>query len=398
MTEIRGHVAEGFEAVGDAFESNFELHGDVGAGFSLFVDGEEVVSLTGGVADADGRPYDEDTLQLVFSTTKGATAICAHLLAERGLLDLDAPVVEYWPEFAAAGKGDVPVNWLLSHKSGLVDVDRTMSLDEALDWDSVTKALAESAPLWEPGTQHGYHAITYGFLVGEIIRRISGKSIGEFFADEVAAPLGLDFWIGLPESEQHRVAPLIPMSSIPEPMMLAEEGPATDEAPLSLIAMLEQFLGPDNLIGRALTAPGGAFAEEHAWNEPSVRAAQIPAANGVTNATSLARMYSSLVVETDGVRTLQPETVDRAIVPQVSGPDSVLMFPIPFALGFMTHSDFSPFLSGRSFGHGGAGGSLGFADPDRRIGGGYVMNKMHMGLTGDPRNIALLDAVERSVA
>ncbi|MFM7509042.1 MAG: serine hydrolase domain-containing protein, partial [Actinomycetota bacterium] len=122
MTEIRGHVADGFEAVGDAFESNFELHGDVGAGFSLFVDGEEVVSLTGGVADADGRPYDEDTLQLVFSTTKGATAICAHLLAERGLLDLDAPVVEYWPEFAAAGKGDVPVNWLLSHKSGLVDV------------------------------------------------------------------------------------------------------------------------------------------------------------------------------------------------------------------------------------------------------------------------------------
>jgi len=398
MTEIRGHVAEGFEAVGDAFESNFELHGDVGAGFSLFVDGEEVVSLTGGVADADGRPYDEDTLQLVFSTTKGATAICAHLLAERGLLDLDAPVVEYWPEFAAAGKGDVPVNWLLSHKSGLVDVDRTMSLDEALDWDSVTKALAESAPLWEPGTQHGYHAITYGWLVGEVVRRVSGRSIGQFFAEEVAAPLGLDFWIGLPDSEQHRVAPLIPMSSIPEPMMLAEEGPATDEAPLSLIAMLEQFLGPDNLIGRALTAPGGAFAEEHAWNEPRVRAAQIPAANGVTNATSLARMYSSLVVETDGVRTLQPETVDRAIVPQVSGPDSVLMFPIPFALGFMTHSDFSPFLNGRSFGHGGAGGSLGFADPDRRIGGGYVMNKMHMGLTGDPRNIALLDAVERSVA
>lgn len=398
MTEIRGHVAEGFEAVGDAFESNFELHGDVGAGFSLFVDGEEVVSLTGGVADADGRPYDEDTLQLVFSTTKGATAICAHLLAERGLLDLDAPVVEYWPEFGAAGKGDVPVNWLLSHKSGLVDVDRTMSLDEALDWDSVTMALAESAPLWEPGTQHGYHAITYGWLVGEVVRRVSGRSIGQFFAEEVAAPLGLDFWIGLPDSEQHRVAPLIPMSSIPEPMMLAEEDPASDDAPLSLIAMLEQFLGPDNLIGRALTAPGGAFAEEHAWNEPRVRAAQIPAANGVTNATSLARMYSSLVVETDGVRTLQPETVDRAIVPQVSGPDSVLMFPIPFALGFMTHSDFSPFLNGRSFGHGGAGGSLGFADPDRRIGGGYVMNKMHMGLTGDPRNIALLDAVERSVA
>ncbi len=397
MTDIRGQVAPGFEAVADAFESNFTEHGDVGAGFSLFVDGEEVVSLTGGVADADGRPYDEDTLQLVFSTTKGATAVCAHLLVERGLLDLDAPVVDYWPEFAASGKEQVPVRWLLTHETGLVDTERRMSLDEALDWDTVTEALAESTPLWEPGTQHGYHAITYGWLVGEIVRRVSGRSIGEFFAEEVAEPLGLDFWIGLPESEQHRVAPLIPMSAVPEPMMLAEEGPGSDDAPMSLIAMLEQFLGPDNLVGRALTAPGGAFAEEQVWNESRVWSAQIPAANGITNATSLARMYSSLVAETDGVRTLQPETVDRAIVPQVSGPDSVLIFPIPFALGFMTHSDMSPFLGGRSFGHGGAGGSLGFADPDRRIGGGYVMNKMHMGLTGDPRNIALLDAVDRSV-
>ena len=397
MAEIRGHVADGFQAVADAFESNFDQHGDVGAGFSLYVDGEEVVSLTGGVADADGNPYDDDTLQLVFSTTKGATAICAHLLVERGLLDLDAPVADYWPEFAAADKDRVPVRWLLSHQTGLVDVDRSMSLDEALDWDSVAKALAESAPLWEPGTQHGYHAITYGWLVGEVVRRVSGRDIGTFFAEEVAAPLGLDFWIGLPESQHHRVAPLIPMSGIAEPMMLAEEGPGSDEAPPSLIAMLEQLLGPDNLVGRALTAPGGAFTEEHVWNEPRVWSARIPAANGITNAPSLARMYSSLVADTDGVRTLQSETVDRAIVPQVSGPDSVLIFPIPFALGFMTHSEFSPFLGGRSFGHGGAGGSLGFADPDRRIGGGYVMNKMHMGLTGDPRNIALLEAVDRSV-
>ncbi|MFZ4434491.1 MAG: serine hydrolase domain-containing protein, partial [Microthrixaceae bacterium] len=170
MTDIRGQVEPGFEAVGDAFEANFAEHGEVGAGFSLYVEGEQVVALTGGVADADGRPYDEDTLQMVFSTTKGATAVCAHLLAERGELDLDAPVAEYWPEFAAADKGDVPVSWLLCHKAGLIDTDRSMTLDEALDWDTVTAALAESTPVWEPGTQHGYHAVTYGWLVGEVVR------------------------------------------------------------------------------------------------------------------------------------------------------------------------------------------------------------------------------------
>jgi len=398
VTDIRGQVEPGFEAVADAFRANFTEHGEVGAGFSLYVDGEQVVALTGGVADSDGRPYDEDTLQMVFSTTKGATAVCAHLLAERGELDLDAPVAEYWPEFAAAGKGEVPVSWLLCHKAGLIDTDRAMTLDEALDWDTVTAALAESTPVWEPGTQHGYHAVTYGWLVGEVVRRVSGKSVGTFFADEVAGPLGLDFWIGLPDAQQARVAPLIPMGGGPEPMMLSEEGDGSDDAPQGLIEMLNLFMGPGNLIARALTAPGGALADEQVWNEPRLRAAEIPAANGVTNAPSLARMYSSLVVETDGVRTLQPETVERAIVPQVSGPDSVLIFPIPFALGFMGHSDMSPFVGGRSFGHYGAGGSVGFADPDRRIAGGYVMNKMHFGLAGDPRTAALLAAVDRAVA
>jgi CubicO group peptidase (beta-lactamase class C family) len=397
VTDIRGQVEPGFEAVADAFEANFAEHGEVGAGFSLYVEGEQVVALTGGVADADGRPYDEDTLQMVFSTTKGATAVCAHLLAERGELDLDAPVAEYWPEFAAAEKGDVPVSWLLCHKAGLIDTDRSMTLDEALDWDTVTAALAESTPVWEPGTQHGYHAVTYGWLVGEVVRRISGKSLGTFFADEVAGPLGLDFWIGLPDAQQGRVAPLIPMGGGPEPMMLSEEGDGSDDAPQGLIEMLNLFMGPGNLIARALTAPGGALADEQAWNEPRLRAAEIPAANGVTNAPSLARMYSSLVVETDGVRTLQPESMERAIVPQVSGPDSVLIFPIPFALGFMGHSEMSPFVGGRSFGHYGAGGSVGFADPDRRIAGGYVMNKMHFGLAGDPRTAALLAAVDTAV-
>ena len=393
-----GICETGWEPVRAAIEANFASTGELGCSVAIFHRGRPVVDLVAGWTDQERSvPYTADNLQVVFSTTKGIAATALAMCVDRGLVDYATPVSHYWPEFAAHGKDNITVAQLVSHQAGLYTIDEKLTLDEILDDARIARALADTKPRWEPGTAHGYHALTYGWLVGEIVRRVSGRSIGEFFAEEVAEPLGLDFWIGLPESEQHRVAPLIPMSAVPEPMMLAEEGPGSDDAPMSLIAMLEQFLGPDNLVGRALTAPGGAFAEEQVWNESRVWSAQIPAANGITNATSLARMYSSLVAETDGVRTLQPETVDRAIVPQVSGPDSVLIFPIPFALGFMTHSDMSPFLGGRSFGHGGAGGSLGFADPDRSIGGGYVMNKMHMGLTGDPRNIALLDAVDRSV-
>jgi len=398
MAEIRGTTAEGFEELRDVFTSNFDEHGEVGAGFSLYVEGEKVVDLTGGVAGSDGTAYDESTLQMVFSTTKGATAMCAHLLAERGELDLDAPVARYWPEFAAHGKEHVPVSWLLCHRSGVIDTTARLTLEEALDWETVTAALADSVPAWEPGTQHGYHAVTYGWLVGEVVRRVSGRSLGTFFREEIAEPLGLDFWIGLPDEQQARVAPLIPMGGGEHaPMMMAEEGDGADDAPNGLIAMLEMFLGPDNLAAKALTAPGGALADEQVWNEPRLRTAEIPAANGVTNAPSLARLYASLVGEVDGVRTLGKDTVEKAIEIQVEGPDSVLIFPIPFGLGFMTHSDFSPFMGGRSFGHYGAGGSVGFADPDRRVAGGYVMNKMHFGLAGDPRTAALLACVDRLV-
>lgn len=397
MAEIRGTTAAGFAELADVFERNFTEHGDVGAGFALYVDGEQVVDLTGGVADRDGGPYDDQTLQMVFSTTKGATAMCAHLLAERGELDLHAPVAEYWPEFAQGGKEHVPVNWLLCHKTGLIDTDARLTVEEALDWDTVTAALASSTPAWEPGTRHGYHAVTYGWLVGEVVHRVSGRSLGSFFAEEFAEPLGLDFWIGLPDEQQARVAPLIPMGGGDLSMLMAEEGDGTDDAPSGLIAMLESFMGPDNIIGKALTAPGGAFASEHIWNEPRVRAAEIPAANGVTNASSLARLYGSIVGDVGGRRLLSADTVDRAIEPQVEGADAVLMFPIPFGQGFMTHSDFSPFVGGRSFGHYGAGGSVGFADPDRGIAGGYVMNQMHFGLAGDPRTAALLECVDRLV-
>jgi len=397
MSEIRGTVEAGYEPVREAFERNFVENGDIGAGFCLYVDGAKVVDLTGGVRDTDGTAYDDTTLQLVFSSTKGVTATCAHLLAQRGELDLDAPVADYWPEFSAAGKADIPVRWLLSHQAGLVDVDRAMTVEEALDWTTICDALADSPPLWEPGTGYGYHAVTYGWLVGEVVRRVAGVDFGEFVRREISEPLGLDLWVGLPDDEQHRVSPLINsgMPGLPTPEPAGDADSRTD-AP-SLVGMLDMLLGEGNLLGRALTAPGGAFTDDQVWNEARVRSAQIPAANGVTNAASLARMYAALVSEVDGVRLLDADTLERAIAPQVSGPSTVPLLDIPFALGFMTHSPLSPLLDGRSFGHYGAGGSLGFADPDRRVAGAYVMNAAQLAIAGDARTLGLLAAVDQVV-
>lgn len=397
MSEIRGTVEAGYEPVREAFERNFVENGDIGAGFCLYVDGAKVVDLTGGVRDTDGTAYDDTTLQLVFSSTKGVTATCAHLLAQRGELDLDAPVADYWPEFSTAGKADIPVRWLLSHQAGLVDVDRAMTVEEALDWTTICDALADSPPLWEPGTGYGYHAVTYGWLVGEVVRRVAGVDFGEFVRREISEPLGLDLWVGLPDDEQHRVSPLINsgMPGLPTPEPAGDADSRTD-AP-SLVGMLDMLLGEGNLLGRALTAPGGAFTDDQVWNEARVRSAQIPAANGVTNAASLARMYAALVSEVDGVRLLDADTLERAIAPQVSGPSTVPLLDIPFALGFMTHSPLSPLLDGRSFGHYGAGGSLGFADPDRRVAGAYVMNAAQLAIAGDARTLGLLAAVDQVV-
>jgi len=397
MSEIRGTVEAGYEPVREAFERNFVENGDIGAGFCLYVDGAKVVDLTGGVRDTDGTAYDDTTLQLVFSSTKGVTATCAHLLAQRGELDLDAPVADYWPEFSTAGKADIPVRWLLSHQAGLVDVDRAMTVEEALDWTTICDALADSPPLWEPGTGYGYHAVTYGWLVGEVVRRVAGVDFGEFVRREISEPLGLDLWVGLPDDEQHRVSPLINsgMPGLPTPEPAGDADSRTD-AP-SLVGMLDMLLGEGNLLGRALTAPGGAFTDDQVWNEARVRSAQIPAANGVTNAASLARMYAALVSEVDGVRLLDADTLERAIAPQVSGPSTVPLLDIPFALGFMTHSPLSPLLNGRSFGHYGAGGSLGFADPDRRVAGAYVMNAAQLAIAGDARTLGLLAAVDQVV-
>jgi CubicO group peptidase (beta-lactamase class C family) len=398
MAEIRGNVSPGFEGVRDAFARNFEVNDEVGAGFALYVDGECVVDLVGGTItegdpdDGAAEPYTEDTLQLVFSSTKGATATAAHILVDRGELDLDAPVTEYWPEFGTKGKDSAPVRWLLTHEIGLPDVDRRMSMAEALAWDPVVEALADSEPLWEPGTNHGYHAVTFGWLVGELIRRVSGKGLGEFFADEVAGPLDLDFWIGTPAEQHHRISPLI-MAAAPEGIF-----PVIDGAPVpGLLEMLDMLLGPGNLLGRALSAPGGAFADLEVWNSAEVWQAEIGAASGVTNARSLAKMYAATVGEVDGVRLFSEATTKAAATRQVHGPDSVIIFEIPFGLGYMLDGGLLTLGSPTAFGHYGAGGSLGFADPARGIAGGYVMNKMQLGVAGDPRTAGLLDAVNQAV-
>ncbi len=382
MAQVEGYVEPGFEGVRDAFATNFEQHGEVGAAFALHVGGRKVVDLWGGIADVKtGKPYGEDALQLVFSTTKGATAMCANLLIERGELDVDAPVAKYWPEFAQNGKESIPVRMLLNHEAGLYTVDTPPAYADTLRWDPIVDALAAQKPLWEPGTQHGYHALTYGWLVGEVVRRVSGKSIGTFFHDEFAAPLGLDFWIGLPKEQHDRVAPLVAMDVPDDP---------------AARAMAEQFTGPDTVMGKALSASGALTSPDgdNSFNRPDMWSAEIPAANGITNARSLSRLYASLVGNgVDGKRMLSSKTIENATKVQDEFNDAVLMgMPTRFGLGFMLSSDFAPFGGPKSFGHPGAGGSVGFADPDADLGFGYVMNKMQQNLAGDPRTLTLIKA------
>ncbi|GIU84506.1 MAG: esterase [Acidimicrobiales bacterium] len=377
-----GEVDAAFEPVREAFAENFSAGRETGAALCVYVDGRCVVDLWGGVADsASGRPWERDTLQLVFSTTKGATALCAQLLAARGILDLDAPVASVWPEFAEAGKEGVTVRHLLRHEAGLAWVDRPLSLDEVLAWDPVVRALESQRPAWQPGTRHGYHAVTFGHLVGEVVRRLDGRSLGRFFAEEVAAPLGLDFWIGLPASEHHRVA-----------LLESPEVPFDDPA---VAAVVEQVLGPDTPLGKALFM-GGAFGAGRfdTFNLPEVWSAEIPAANGICDARSLAKMYAACVSEVDGLRLLDDGHVDEIVSDRTEGPDAVLFeMDMQHAGGFMVPTGFVKLGGPRSFGHYGAGGSVGFADPDARVGFGYVMNRMFVGLTGDPRTQTLIDAV-----
>jgi CubicO group peptidase (beta-lactamase class C family) len=383
MTNVQGMVASGWEAVRDAFEANFTDRGDVGAGVAVVHDGQLVVDLVGGHRDAERTvAYTPDTLQLVFSTTKGMTAVCVALCVERGWISPATRVQELWPDLQA----DVTVEQLMSHQAGLITIEPPLALEAALDLAAVTKGLEGTTPDWEPGTAHGYHAITYGWLAGELVRRADPqrRTLGRFFADEVAQPLALDAWIGLPSSEESRVAPMIAAEPITDPAVLG---------------LMEMMMGPTTRGGRALSLSGtfGQFAASSGtqmpWNTPAVRAAEIGAANGITNARSLARMYAATVGPVDGVRLLAADTVEMARAPRVKGPDACLLVETAFGLGFMLDSPFNPMLAPGSFGHPGAGGSVAFADPEAGIGFGYVMNQMQNNLSADPRQGALIEAV-----
>ncbi|HET6634277.1 MAG TPA: serine hydrolase domain-containing protein [Streptomyces sp.] len=389
MTEVHGQVAGGFEGVRDAFTTNFAQHGDIGAAVCVYLDGQPVVDLWGGVADPEtGRPWEHDTLQLVYSATKGATATAAHLLAQRGALDLDAPVATYWPEFAANGKAGIPVRWLLSHQAGLVALDEPVPVADALAWDPMVAALAAQRPQWPPGTQHGYHGRTFSWLVGEVIRRVSGRTPGWFFADEVAAPLGLDFFIGLPPGERHRVSRLV----FQEPDIDIADVPL-ESVPEEFRDVVAAWRDPKSLSNRAFAVTEPAQLD---FNSPEVQAAELPSSNGIGTARSLARMYAALVSDVDGVRLLAPETVAAAAREQAAGPDQVMMIPSRFGTGYMLPSETVPMTGPRAFGHPGRGGSLAFADPEHGIAFAYVMNHV-IESPEDRRAASLVDAVRASV-
>jgi CubicO group peptidase (beta-lactamase class C family) len=414
MTTIDGWVAPGFEPVRRVFEENFESHGEAGAAYAAYHRGRRVVDLWGGTADiTTGRPWEEDTVIVVYSTTKGVTAMCANRLAQEGRIDVEAPVATYWPEFAQAGKEDVTVADLLAHRAGLAWVDGTMTAAEVFAWDPVVEALAAQAPSWPRGTAHGYHATTYGWLVGEVVRRVTGRSLGTYLREEIAGPLGADFYIGLPASEHGRVARLISFIDTlasGDLEVLAggfsgEEGGGMDMAEMMELAKV--YLAPDGPLTKSLSAPGGALADEKIWESPALWSAELPAANGMCDARSLACLYGACVsdVETpsgSSFRILTPEQLDRALEPRTEGPDAVLFgLDLQWGLGFMLNRGLigAAGLGGpKGFGHFGMGGSVGWGDPDAELGMGYVMNRMTMGTTGDLRSFRLMSATYEAAA
>jgi CubicO group peptidase (beta-lactamase class C family) len=375
-----------FSAVRDALSDNFARFGEVGASVAVMVDGRMVVDIWAGNADAAGtRPWERDTIVNAWSCTKGVVATCVQRLVDHGLLDVDAPVAKYWPEFAARGKGDIPVRYLLSHQAGLPAIRKPLPLGAAYDWEMMTTTLAEEEPWWEPGTKHGYHAFTYGWLVGEVMRRASGQSPGTYWRKEIAEPLGLDFHIGLAPEHDARTAECI-----------AAEPPPPGETNF----VMEMLKDPNSMPFRVLANPPDLF-QPGVVNTREWRGAEIPAANGHGNARALARLYGALARggELDGFRVVSAEGIERATVEQASGKDEVMGLNLRTALGFVLSSpDAQMGPNPRSFGHSGAGGSLGFADPDAEVGFGYTMNRMIQPPTlVDPRWGPMIDAVYASL-
>jgi CubicO group peptidase (beta-lactamase class C family) len=351
-TPLGGTCSARFDPLRELFAAKLESGEDLGASVAVNIDGEMAVDLWGGWADeVRTAPWGENTITNVFSTTKAMTSLAALVLVERGELDLDANVAAYWPEFAANGKAGIKVRHLLSHTSGVSGWDQPITLEDLYDWDQSTALLAAQAPWWEPGTDSGYHMLTYGHLIGEVIRRVTGQRLGEFLAAQVAGPLGTDFHIGLPPSEFHRVANVVPPPAAPaDPMQL----------------------DPNSVAFKTMTNP--TMTPETTWTE-GWRRADIGAGNGHGNARSLARLQSAVACggEVDGVRLLSPQTIDRIFEVQSNGIDLVIGIQAKFGVGYGLLPE------GRVCCWGGWGGSLVIIDVDRRITFAYVMNKMAPG-------------------
>ena len=375
--DTQGFCQPDFEGVQQAFEANFDKGLELGASVAVTLDGEPVVDLWGGSASPQGNPWLEDTLVNVYSTTKTMAAFCVLVLADRGEVDLHAPVADYWPEFAQQGKEAVLVSHVMSHSAGLSGFDPPLeSVDALYDWDSICARLAAQAPWWEPGTRSGYHAITQGYLQGEIVRRVSGRSIGQFFREEIAEPLAADFHIGLDPVHDDRVGELVPPTA----------------------GLGDAFTDPDSIAARTFL---GASIDATEPQTSAWRRAEIPAAGGIGNARSVARVHSALACggSVDGVGLLSEAGVARILEEQTRGEDMVLGTPIVFGMGFGLNDPTFPISPNpRAFFWGGWGGSLAIVDLDARLSIAYVMNRMEADLLGDLRGGSIAGAVYASLA
>ncbi len=391
---IDGYVAPGYEGVRDAFVANFEAGREIGAACAAFVGGEKVVDLWGGLRSSKTKePWEEDTMALVFSTTKGVSSIALAHAHARGLFSYDAPMAQYWPEFAQAGKEQVTVRQVLSHQAGLCAIDEPMDLEMLGDPDAVAAAIARQAPAWEPGTRHGYHGISLGWYESELLRLVDpeGRTIGRYFADEVAAPLDLDFHIGLPDDvDRSRVARIEGDWYRTKMIFNIGKLPA---------AFVRDFLNPRSITARTFANPS-VLGMPVRYNDPEMQRIELPASNGIGTARSIARAYGELAIggaalgiDDDTLHALS----DAAVPPTEGRFDEVLRTETTFSLGYAKPWPGFEFGSDRAFGTPGAGGSFGFADPDLGLGFAYVMNRMDFHLWNDPREVALRDAVVASI-
>jgi|SRR6516165_8833199 CubicO group peptidase (beta-lactamase class C family) len=364
---LAGHVAPQFASVCDAFVASFEQNLELGAAVAVYHRGELVVDLAGGLyAPGSKIRYSPETLQPIFSSTKGITALAANMLADRGQLELEAPVVDYWPEFAQAGKFWIPVRCLLTHQSGVLGLDEAISLEQLLDWYVVVEALAAQRPDWESCAMHGYHSMTYGFLVGEVIRRVTGLSVGTYVAQEIAHSLQADLFIGLPKGIEARVAPIHLPELDPQHLRLPDSGPYAARALNWILPPLQ----PTDV------------------NRSEVQAAELPAANGIASARSLAKMFAAMIGPIDGVHLLSREAMDQARLERWRGFDLVMGIENAVGLSFLLPTEWCPLGGVGSFGTAGFGGSRAWANPELELAFAYTPNLCSLGHF-DARDAAL---------